>query len=279
MYTTLSKINNKPLPFATYSSRKLWTDEHASRKMLEFHLNENIDVSSRKAEFIQRSLAWIASHFKLGMGTRVADFGCGPGLYTTALAKTGAKVTGIDFSRNSINYARNAARLAGLDIRYVTQNYLTWQSPGKFDLILMIMCDYCALSPEQRTGLLTKFRATLNPGGSILLDVFSLNAFTQRQETAVYEHNLLDGFWSAADYYGFLNVFKYEAEKVVLDKYTVFEPGRKFTVHNWLQYFNPESLATEFIQNGLNIGEYYADVAGTAFNPESGEFAIVARHI
>jgi len=51
--------------------------------MLFFHLDEAIDASSRNAEFIRLSVEWIASKFNIGKNTKIADFGCGPGLYTT----------------------------------------------------------------------------------------------------------------------------------------------------------------------------------------------------
>lgn len=277
MYTTLTKINNRPRPFEKYSAPELWTGRHTSKKMLEFHLNPNIDVSSRRETFIEQSTNWIATHFGLGIETRIADFGCGPGLYTTKLAKTGAKVTGIDFSHSSIRHAQETARQHGMDIQYVESNYLEYESTQKFDLILMIMCDYCALSPWQRKVMLNKFRTMLTPGGSILLDVYSLKAFEKRQEVATYEHNLLDGFWAPVDYFGFLNIFKYEPEKVVLDKYTIFKRSNMFVVYNWLQYFDPESLAAEFMSNGLCVEKYLADVCGNPFDPESNEFAIIAR--
>jgi transcriptional regulator with XRE-family HTH domain len=69
----------------------------------------------------------------------------------------------------------------------------------------MIMCDFCALIPVQRTAILTKFRGMLAPGASVLLDVYSLTAFRQREETATYAPGLFDGFWVAGRCYGFLN--------------------------------------------------------------------------
>jgi len=51
----------------------------------------------------------------------------------------------------------------------------------------------------------------MEPGGSVLLDVYSLTAFEQREETAMVEANLLNGFWSPNKYYGFLNTFKTSA--------------------------------------------------------------------
>ena len=148
MYEELKNINTRPEPFEYYTAADLWADEYTSKQMLAYHLNEDIDVSSRKAEFIDRSVEWIASHFSVGEGTRIADFGCGPGLYAARLAKKRADVTGIDFSKNSIQHAQEVATREGLSIHYVNQNYLEFETDDRFDLILMIMCDFCALLIE-----------------------------------------------------------------------------------------------------------------------------------
>jgi cyclopropane fatty-acyl-phospholipid synthase-like methyltransferase len=279
MFEELERINTRPKPFEFYTASELWTDEHTSKQMLSFHLNEDIDVSSRNAAFIGRSVDWIASHFKVGMGTKVADFGCGPGLYAIRLARKRAEVTGIDFSERSIQYAKDAAAQEGLSIHYLNQNYLGFETDDRFHLILMIMCDFCALGSNQRKKMLTKFNTLLEPDGCVLLDVYSLNAFEQRDESAVYEANILNGFWSPNKYYGFLNTFKYEREKVVLDKYTIVEADRTRTVYNWLQYFSPDGLQRELMDCGFAIDELFSDVAGSPYDPGAGEFAVVARKL
>ncbi len=277
MYNELRTHNSRPEPFQFYTADKLWTDDHTSKKMLEFHLNGFIDVASRKRVFIDRSVSWIAQKFNVGNDSRIADFGCGPGLYTTPLAEKGADVTGIDFSERSIRYARQIAQQKKLNIDYVVQNYLEYNTEKKYNLITMIMCDFCALSPAQRRLMLKKFHAFLEPQGSVLLDVYSLSAYEQRKETATYEHNLLNGFFSPEDYYGFLNVFKYEKEKVILDKYTIVEASQTRTIYNWLQYFSLETIEKELLEVGFKIVDCYSDVAGTPFKADSDEFAIVAN--
>ena len=278
MFEELEKINTRPKPFEFYTASDLWTDEHRSKQMLSFHLNEEIDISSRNAAFIDRSVKWIASYFNVGAGTMIADFGCGPGLYTMRLAKQKADVTGIDFSKRSIQHAQEVAIREGQSIHYVNKNYLEFETDDRFHLVLMIMCDFCALSPTQRKKMLSKFHTILQPGGSVLLDVYSLTAFEQREETAMYEVNLLNGFWSPNKYYGFLNSFKYEKEKVVLDKCTLIEADRTRTFYNWFQYFSPESLEREFVECGFTIDDFYSDVAGSPYNPETSEFAVVAKN-
>jgi len=279
VFDKIENINTRPAPFEFYTASDLWTDEHTSEQMLRFHLNEDIDVSSRKAEFINHSVEWIASDFNIVAGTKIADFGCGPGLYATRLAQRQADVTGIDFSERSIQYAQEVAIREGLSIHYVNQNYLKFETDERFHLVLMIMCDFCALSPTQRKKMLSKFYTILEPGGSVLLDVYSLKAFDQREETAMYEANLLNGFWSPNKYYGFLNTFKYESEKVVLDKYTIIEASRTRIVYNWLQYFSPEALEREFVECGFAVEKLYSDVAGSPFDSESEEFAVVAKKL
>jgi SAM-dependent methyltransferase len=279
MFEELERINERPEPFEFYTASDLWTDEHTSNQMLSFHLNEAIDVSSRNAEFINRSVEWIAFEFNIGRDTKIADFGCGPGLYATHLAKRGANVTGIDFSKRSIEHAKEVAAREQLNISYVKQNYLEFETEGRFDLVLMIMCDFCALSPTQRKGILSKFHNILKPSGSVLLDVYSLSAFEQREEAVTYEVNQQNGFWSPNRYYGFLNTFKYDEEKVVLDKYTIIESERTRQVYNWLQYFAPEDLEREFIAAGLSVKGIYSDVAGTQYDRKSSEFAVIANRV
>jgi len=277
MFKQLEAINSKPAPFEFYTAAELWTDDHTSKQMLAYHLNENIDLSSRKRAFIERSAAWIISHFGVCPGKQIADFGCGPGLYANRFAETAADVTGIDFSERSIQYARNTATEKGLVIDYIHQNYLEFDTEKQFDLITMIFCDFCALSPTQRKNLLAKFFEFLNQGGAVLLDVHSLNTFNNRSEIATYEKNQLAGFWSADDYFGFLNTFKYAEEKVTLDKYTIIEKERTRVVYNWLQYFSRETLGREFEAAGFNVETFYSDVAGTPFSEASADLAIVAR--
>jgi cyclopropane fatty-acyl-phospholipid synthase-like methyltransferase len=276
MFTLLNQINSKPDPFEYYTVKELWTDKHTSKKMLETHLDGSIDLASYRFEFIDTSVDWIESYFRLTTKSKVADFGCGPGFYTTRLAEKGVQVTGIDFSANSLDYAQQQAEKKALDINYVYQNYLEYSTQEMYDLIIMIMCDFCALSPDQRKKLLQIFSASLKPGGNVLLDVQSLHRFYKIEPTATYTMNEDNGFWSDKEYYEFLNIFKYDNEKVTLHKFTIIEEKRMFTIYNWMQYFNRDSIAKEFNSAGFQITDYFSNVAGVEFFSESDLFAVVA---
>lgn len=277
MFKELMEINARPACFSIYTAEELWTESHTAEQMLQYHLDKELPLASRQHTFIDQSTNWIAKHFNLANGKKVADFGCGPGLYALRLARTGATVTGIDFSANSLSYARQAAKQGGVEIDYQKANYLSFSSDVKYDLIVMIMCDFCALSPSQRATLLNVFKKHLSPQGRVLLDVYTLNSFKTREEASMYERRQLNGFWSSDDYFGFVNTFKYDEEKVVLDKYTIIEKQRNRLIYNWLQYFDPDSLTNEVESSGFIIEEMYADVAGGSYCSESNEMAVVLR--
>jgi hypothetical protein len=44
MFTELEGINSRPEPFQYYTAEELWTDEHTSKQMVEYHLNEFVDL-------------------------------------------------------------------------------------------------------------------------------------------------------------------------------------------------------------------------------------------
>ncbi len=90
-----------------------WSDPGFSQRMLNEHLSQAHDAASRRFEIIDQQVEWIHHQVLKGKPGRVLDLGCGPGLYTSRLAKLGHACTGIDFSPASIAYARQQAGVRG----------------------------------------------------------------------------------------------------------------------------------------------------------------------
>jgi len=152
VYLTQPKLYEKTV-------EKFWNDPHISKGMLETHLNPNTNAASRKPEFIDQSVSWLSS--MLSKESSMLDIGCGPGLYTQRLSELGYRVTGLDFSERSIEYAKTHDSKT----KYVLMNYLEMDYHEQFDLITLIWCDYGALVLEDRITLLKKVYQALNPGG------------------------------------------------------------------------------------------------------------------
>ena len=277
MFEQLERINARPRPFEFYTAEELWTDGHVSKQMLAYHLDEKSDFASRNSGFVDQSVAWMADRFSIEKGSKVIDFGCGPGLYTTRFAALGAEVVGLDFSARSIDHAKRTAGEKNLAIEYVLGNYLDYAPKKKFDLVTFIYWDIAPLSPDQRGRLYRIFRDCLADSGALVLDVPSLSFFGQAEEKRTFEKADGGTFWSAEPHYIFKNTFLYPKEKLYLDKYVILERSRTREIYNWLQCFSPETLAAEFKANGLQLTETYGDVAGAPYDAEAIQFAAVGR--
>ena len=94
----------------------------------------------------------------------ILDVGCGGGILSEALAKSGAQVTGIDLSEASLEAARQHAREQGLNIDYRYENVevLSEKHAGEFDVITcMEMLEHV---PEPNKTIAACSRL-LKPGG------------------------------------------------------------------------------------------------------------------
>ncbi len=105
---------------------------------------------------------------------RMVDVGCGGGILTEALAKTGAEVTGVDLSELSLEVARRHASEHGLTIDYRYQNaeQLAQEQPGSFDVVAcMEMLEHV---PDPAQVIAACARA-LKPGGRAIFSTINRN--------------------------------------------------------------------------------------------------------
>jgi 2-polyprenyl-3-methyl-5-hydroxy-6-metoxy-1,4-benzoquinol methylase len=102
-----------------------WNDPHISKQMLAAHLDPEFEGASRPPPVIERTVDWLTTKLGLQPGDRLLDLGCGPGLYCTRFAERGVQVTGVDYSRRSIDYAVAQAQVRDLPIKYLHQDYIT----------------------------------------------------------------------------------------------------------------------------------------------------------
>lgn len=271
----LRELASRPAPFAVDTVRELWTRPHLAQKMLEYHLSQDTDHSSRRIDGIQRVVDWLDGQVELN-GRRVVDLGCGPGLYARRMAARGARVTGIDFSANSLEYARGRCMER---VEYIEADYLEDELPRGFDLAVLIYYDYCALAPQRRARLLGRIHDMLDPGGLLALDLAGPGAFDAVEDTIVIEDRLMDGFFAPGDYVGVHRTDVYEDEAVSLDRFAVFEPDDAWMIWNWVQYFTPESIAAELADAGFMLRAVTGGLDGTPLDDDSPTLGVIAEKV
>lgn len=252
-----------------------WDDEYISKQLLAAHLNPDFEGATRNHQFVKRSIEWIASQFQ-GDSIKALDLGCGPGLYSLPLAQRGWKVTGIDFSRSSIEYAKEKAEEASYDVCYKYQDYLTIDFENEFDLVLLIYCDFAVLAPEKRKILVGKIFQALKPGGKLILDVFSMNQYKDRKEEQTWERNPSGGFWREEPYLCLTGLFSYP-NHVFLDQYVVMTENELKVYYMWNQAFSSEMLKNELSCANFSEFNFYGDVSGSLDFEKSKTLCVVAN--
>jgi len=271
----LLQLQQKPAPFEP-GEPLFWSDSHISTQMLKVHLDPNIDAASRTPDTIDRSVQWIIKTLALKTDNSVLDLGCGPGLYASHFARTGLQVTGVDFSRNSIDYASRYASEHNLHIQYRYQNYLELDDENLYDAALLIYGDFCPLDPQQRSTLLTNVRRALKPDGKFVFDVTTREhrrKFGNKNNWYAAE----SGFWKPGSHLVLEEGFDYLEQSIWLDQYTVIEEDGKVSVYrNWFQDYTPETITEELALGGFSVENLWGDLTGKQYSPDSEWIGIIA---
>lgn len=272
MFHQLEQYLKPPALYGT-TEYVFWQEEHISKKLLEIHLDPSDDLASRKPYFIDRSVSWIKTIVPPEQYRRLLDLGCGPGLYSERFAQAGYRVTGIDFSSRSIEYARASSKQQNASITYVCEDYLHMTIQDSFDLAVMIYCDYGALSAENRKRLMKNAFERLRSGGKFLLDVCSLKQYDAFEECRTWE--VLDGgFWSAERHYCLRNDMKYR-ENTTLSQYVVATRDETRVYHVWNHCFSKSDLIFEAEMAGFQTIQVFGDVTGTPYTEDTMTIAIL----
>ena len=272
----VSLLQEKPIPFMP-GEALFWDDEHISKQMLAAHLDAETEAASRRPETIDRTVEWLAAELKLPVGAAVLDLGCGPGLYASRLARKGLRVTGVDYSRRSIEYAAAYARAQRLEIVYRYENYLALRDENCYDAALLIYGDFCPLNPQQRAMLLRNVRRALKPGGCFILDV------TTRPHRRLHSSRnawrmLPEGFWKPTPHLLLEEGFDYPEQSIWLNQAVVVETNGKVSVYRmWFQDYTPATIAAELARGGFEVESVWGDLTGQPYQENSEWIGIVAR--
>lgn len=238
----------------------MWDDPHISKQLLDVHLNEDIDLASRKKSSIIATIDWILEQCPR-RNMSVLDLGCGPGLYCDMLHDKGHSVTGIDISNNSIDYANTKAKENSKSIEYINANYLDFDLPSaKYDLVIMIYTDFGVLSPDEQKSILGKVYKSLKPGGKFIFDV--LNDIELASKITPLNWEVAEsGFWSNKPYVALSNSFLYKEEKVILYQHNVVNDDKEIKTYRfWTHHFSKDDVLNLLSKTSFKLRGMKSDV-------------------
>jgi len=118
-------------------------------------------------------LDWIAQHARLE-GAAVLDVGCGGGILAEAMARRGAKVTGIDLSEKALKVAQLHLLESKLEVQYESISVEDYGAAhaGKFDVVT---CMELLEHVPEPAAMVAACARLVRPGGPVFFSTINRN--------------------------------------------------------------------------------------------------------
>ena len=241
------------------SKDSIWTDKHISKELLKCHLDESTEGASRSIKKREKILNFISKNIK--PNSKILDLGCGPGLLDFELGKLGHKILGIDFNIESINYANENMKLDSIE--YLYGNYLTKNFKDKYDVILMIYCDFGALIPCEQEIILEKIYDLLSDDGIFIFDVFEISILMKSiNNYKKWDFSTGNDFWNKEPYLLLEESKIFEGKNTVGNRYFIINQNsgtiKEFIL--WNQYYNSDGIINFLSENKFKVKKLKFDL-------------------
>ena len=256
-----------------------WHDPAFSARMLHEHLSQAHDAASRRAEIIERQVAWIHGTLLGGRATRVLDLGCGPGLYASRLARLGHTCVGIDYSPASLAYARERAAAEGLACRYELRDIRTGEYGAGYGLAMLIFGELNVFPRETAAGILRGMHAALAGGGVLLLEPHTFAAVREQGEQGPSWYTAERGLFGDEPYLCLTEHFWHAGASAATTRYYVVEAttGAVTRHAQTLRAYTEDEYRALLAGCGFEGIASHPSLAGMGGPTQEGLIAITAR--
>ncbi len=255
-----------------------WSEPAFSARMLREHLSQAHDAASRRTDKIEKHVAWIQRAWLPAHPSRILDLACGPGLYTSRLARLGHACVGIDYGPAAIAYAQETARRERLDCLYRLQDLRQADFGGGFDLAMFIFGEFNVFAPEDAAAILRRAYAALADGGRLVLEPHTFAAVRKIGEEGRSWYSAEAGLFSDRPHVCLQENCWDDARRVATTRYFLVD-ARTRTVTRYAasyQAYRDDEYRARLAECGFREVEFYPSLAGFE-SPSPGLFAIAAR--
>lgn len=277
----LTDLITRPIPSLPWHEGENipWDDPAFSARMLTEHLSQAHDAASRRTATIDRQVDWLHRAILNEQPTAILDLGCGPGLYTSRLARLGHRCVGIDFGPAAIAHATAQATAEGLACRYQQADLRTADFGTGYGLAMMIFGELNVFPRAIAHRLLVKAHDALAPGGLLILEPHTFAAIRQIGERSRSWYTAPHGLFSEDPYLCLEEHFWHDDLAVATTRYlivdlasgTVTRHAQSFQAYTEVDY---RDLLRE---SGFTALAFHPALTGDPTPEQPGLCAIVAR--
>ena len=277
----LLDIVQRDVPPAPWSEGEKipWHEPNFSRRMLAEHLSQAHDAASRRAERIDAHVRWVHHELLAERPTRILDLGCGPGLYSSRLARLGHECVGIDFGPASIAYAADRAAEEGLACTYHLEDLRRADFSTGFGLAMQIYGELNVFRPQEAATILRKAHNALDPGGTLLLEPHRFDAVEQMGRAGPKWHAAESGLFADRPHLCLEESAWDAATCTATTRYVVVDAATAGVTRHaaTTQAYTDGEYRALLAERGFEEVRFLPSLTGSEEGAHPGLFAIVAR--
>ena len=258
-----------------------WHDPSFSRRMLKEHLNQEHDAASRRYGKINKHVCWIHSKLLTGKTTRILDLACGPGLYSSRLAKMGHDCVGIDYSSASIEYAKKQADKENLRCKYFCEDIRAAEYGTGFGLVMLIYGEFNIFRPSDARKILQKAHNALNPSGLMLIEPHTFNVIKQLGQEKSSWYTYKDGLFSDNPHLCLEESFWDDVSRTATKRYFIVDAinGNVTPYAQTLQAYTHAEYKSIIEKSDFHGVTFFPSLTGTEDKSQAGLIALISQRL
>lgn len=256
-----------------------WDDPEFSKRMLHEHLCQDHDAASRRFAKIEEHIDWIHRQLLSERPTRILDLCCGPGFYTSRLARLGHECVGIDYAPASIRYASQQALKEKLACQYLLEDIRKATYGANFGLVVLIFGEFNVFRPKDAKGILKKMLAAMVGNGLLMLETHTLEAIRKKGQEATTWHSVERGLFSDRPHLLLEESFWDHRDKTASKRYYTIDAasGRVTRYAHSLQAYTNSQYRSLLENCGFMDVRFFPALTGTEDISQPDFLVIVAR--
>ena len=258
-----------------------WNEPGFSERMLKEHLSQAHDMASRRFEVIDNHIEWIHQELLKSKQSKILDLGCGPGFYSSRLAKLGHECVGIDFSPASIKYATKQADKENLNCKYLHDDIRKADFGTGFDLAMFIFGELNVFRPVDIKMILKKANHALSENGTLLLEPHSFGVIKSIGQLPPSWYSAKNGLFSNKPHICLDESFWDEQSSTATKRYFIIDASTSDVTNYATTYqaYTNRQYQSLLKECGFETIEFYPSLGEAKGKHQADLIAIVARKV
>jgi len=210
---------------------------------------------------------------KLGLddGASILDLACGHGRIALELARRGYRVTGLDLSPRSLQFAREAAASEELHVEWVQADMRDIPAGAMFDAVANVFTSFGFFrEDDENQRVLDGVARALVPGGAFLIDVVNLLGLVRRYRDRGWEER--DSVFQLNE-----NEFDFLGGRNHGHWTFIWSDGTRSELVHSVRTYAPHELASMLARAGLEVKGAWGDWDTSELSFESRRLILLAR--